>query len=295
MTTETPAEQQLTRLNLEIERLEVETTHLRAEAAARSRDARRAERHCRYLAFLRWLRAPSAHFSLWTTALLLLGPLACGAATLIVVNLLTGSYPAAFFAFLLGIVAGVGMFATFVYHPSDTHLPHLLAEAESARRVAQARLEESATSSSAAHDRLRSLLEERRGLMASGKVQRAALLQREWKTMREAEWDDFVVEVCRTLGATVERAGRALDESGCLIATFGDRRVAIRTHGDGHTVNSSAVQQAISVREKHLSDSCALVINRRFTGAAQDFAKRNDCRLIGIDEFPDFVLGKTTL
>ena len=41
-----------------------------------------------------------------------------------------------------------------------------------------------------------------------------------------------------------------------------------------------------------LCDSCAVVVNRRFTGAAQDFAQRNGCAAIGAGEFPDFVLGK---
>jgi hypothetical protein len=32
-------------------------------------------------------------------------------------------------------------------------------------------------------------------------------------------------------------------------------------------------------------------VNRRFTGAAQDFARANGCVAIGASEFPDFVLG----
>jgi hypothetical protein len=38
-----------------------------------------------------------------------------------------------------------------------------------------------------------------------------------------------------------------------------------------------------------------VIINRRFTGAAQDFAQRNGCTAIGTGEFPDFVMGKVEL
>jgi HJR/Mrr/RecB family endonuclease len=60
-------------------------------------------------------------------------------------------------------------------------------------------------------------------------------------------------------------------------------------------VNSATVQQALAAKDLHHCDSCAVVINRRFTGAAQDFAQRNGCRAIGANEFPDFVLGKIEL
>jgi len=224
-----------------------------------------------------------------------LGPLVVGAMLLIVVNLATNSYPLAFFLFLLGIVAGTGLFATFLYHPADSLLPGALAEVESSRRVSQVRLEEATERLAAAKERIGRLLEERRALVASGKVQRAALLQRDWKAMPETEWEDFVVEVCRTLGGTVERTRRSTEKDANLIVQMGDRRIAVLTCGEGNTVNSASVQQALAGKSRHHCGSAAVIINRRFTGAAQDYAQRNACKLVGVDEFPDFVLGKITL
>jgi HJR/Mrr/RecB family endonuclease len=42
-------------------------------------------------------------------------------------------------------------------------------------------------------------------------------------------------------------------------------------------------------------DSCAIITTGRFTGAAQDYAARNGCTLIGREAFPDFALGKLEL
>ncbi|HEX5472349.1 MAG TPA: restriction endonuclease, partial [Lacipirellulaceae bacterium] len=121
-----------------------------------------------------------------------------------------------------------------------------------------------------------------------------ALLQRPWKSMREAEWEDFVVEVCRTHGAKVERISSTAEDAN-LIVDFGPPRVAVLTQAVDHNVSSATIQKALAARDRHHCDSCAVIINRRFTGAAQDFAQRNGCTAIGTGEFPDFVLGTGSL
>jgi hypothetical protein len=52
---------------------------------------------------------------------------------------------------------------------------------------------------------------------------------------------------------------------------------------------------ALAAQKRHSCEGCAVVINRRFTGAAQEFAQRSGCAAIGTGEFPDFVLGKLTV
>jgi HJR/Mrr/RecB family endonuclease len=158
----------------------------------------------------------------------------------------------------------------------------------------EARLKEKVERITETKQRLERLVHERRDQIASGKLQKAALLQRNWKSMRDTEWEDFVVEVCRTLGATVERIGRSGDGAN-LIADFAPRRVAVLTQGEAHNVSSETIRLALTAREREHCDSCAVIINRRFTGAAQDFAQRNGCAAIGSSEFPDFVMGKIEL
>jgi hypothetical protein len=208
-------------------------------------------------------------------ALMLVGPIVFGIVAMIIVHLPTNSYPLAFFAFLLGTVAGVGVFGALLYHPADTLLPTAIGEAEAQSRLTNARLEEKLSRIAEVKQRLQLLIDERRDQIASGKLQRAALLQRNWKSMKGPEWEDF--------------------DDANLVADFGPRRVVLFTEGDGHNVASSTIQQAIAARDRHHCESCAVVINRRFTGAAQDFAQRNGCSAIGASEFPDFVMGKIAL
>jgi HJR/Mrr/RecB family endonuclease len=113
--------------------------------------------------------------------------------------------------------------------------------------------------------------------------------------MRGPEWEDFVVEVLRTHGAQVERSGRPGEIGPNLIADYGTRRVVLFTEGEGQPVASSTIQQALAAKERLGVDSCAVIINRRFTGAAQDFASRNGCTAIGSSEFPDFVMEKIAI
>jgi hypothetical protein len=295
MPTENPSKRPLTQLNHEIDEAEAEASRLENERQAVAKEVSRSSRRLRYYQFAQWIRRPAASCELWPLAVMLFGPLTVGVVALIVVHFPTGSYPLAFFAFLVGTVAGVGLFAALVYHPADTLLPAAIAEAEAQSRLSNARLEEKLGRVVEVKQRLQQLLEERRDQIASGKLQRAALLQRNWKAMRGAEWEDFVVEVLRTLGAKVERTGRIVGQDANLIADFAPRRVALFTEGEDHNVASSTIQQALAARDRHRCDSCAVIVNRRFTGAAQDFAQRTGCTAIGTSEFPDFVMGKIEL
>jgi len=295
MSADTPSKRELTQLNLKIEQAEAELARLKSERAAIFNDKKRAARRFRYLRFLQRLRSPAAKFPQWPIGVVLFGSMFVGIFVLTVVQLLTGSYPLAFFGFLVGTVAGVGLFATLLYYPADTQLPVAIADAEAKSRLENARLTEKNERLSEVGQLLQRLLDERRDQVATGKLQRAALLQRNWKSMRDTEWDDFVVEVCRTLGATVERNERAGAEGAHLIADFGNRRAIVFTRGEGHNVSSETIQQAIAAKDRYGCNQCAVVINRRFTGAAQDFARHNGCSAIGAGEFPDFVMGKIEL
>jgi hypothetical protein len=292
MSTSPPFHRPLTQLTREIEQVETDVARLESERKEIATDIRKSARRLRYLRWAQTIRRPTAHFNLWPMAVMLVGPVVIGIIFLVLVNLLTNSYPAAFFAFLIGAVLGVGLFASFVYHPPDTLLSAAMNEAESHARLADARLKEKIDRLTEAKTRLEKLVAERRDQIASGKLQKAALLQRNWKQMGDDEWEDFVVEVCRTLGAKAERTGRIASEDANLLVDFGDRRVAVLTQGEGHNVASETIQHAIAAKNRLRCDSCAVIVNRRFTGAAQDFAQRNDCAAIGTNEFPDFVLGE---
>jgi F0F1-type ATP synthase assembly protein I len=291
----TPTKRPLTQLNHQIVELESEVARLQSEKVAVAKDVGQAARRLHYLNVVQRLRAPAAKFEAWPIAVLAIGGVLVGILLLVLVSLVTGSFPLALLAFIIGLGIGAAIFAALLYRPPDTQLPGAIAEAENASRLANARLKEKTARLTETNERLQKLIAERHDQMASGKLQRAALLQRNWKAMRDIEWEDFVVEVCRTHGADVERMGHRGDLDANLIAAFGTRRVAIMTQGEGHVVDSASIQKSLAARERYGCDSCAVIVNRRFTGAAQDFAKRNGCSAIGLSEFPDFVLGHTGL
>jgi hypothetical protein len=288
---ETAPKRQLTRINYEIEDRQTELARLERERGTVVCDVRRAKWRVYYLRLAAWLRKPAAKIELWPMAVMLIGPLFVGMLVLGLGQLLTDSYPVAFLAFLFGIVAGVGLFASLIYMPADANLATAIVEAESQLQFQQSRLNEKAERIAESKDRLQKLLTQQREQIASGKLQKAALLQRNWKGMRDEEWADFVVEVFRTLGAQVERIGPISDEDASLIADFPGRKIAVLVGGEGHHIDSSTIRNALAVRESRRCDSCAVIVNRRFTGAAQNFARANGCAAIGASEFPDFVLG----
>jgi hypothetical protein len=284
----------LAQLNQKIETLGELASRLQEERGAAAKSFARARRHFAYLQLVRRLRLPAESFELWPVALLTVGPILIGALLLVLASVFTSAVSAGLLAFAFGVVAGAGVLAYALFRPSGGELPAAIKLTAADRHDAEARLEDVSARLTAAKDEHRKLFEERRELMASGQVQRAALLQRDWKAMREAEWEDFVVEVCRTLGYRVERLSASDGDVNFLVETDG-RRVAVATRAAGQVVNSGAVQQALAGKAPYKADGCAIVLNRRFTGAAQDFAKRQGCTLVGVEEFPDFALGKIPL
>jgi hypothetical protein len=268
---------------------------LEADRASVARMVSKASRRLRVLKLARWTRKPTVSLDLKPVVVLAVE--SGGAAILIFIVLLIvfGSFSLAFLGLLITFAVIAAALAVLLFKPPDELLPATIAEAESHHQLLQARHKEKVERITETKTRLNRLLEERRDQIASGKLQKAALLQRKWKTMQPAEWQDFVVEVCRTLGAKVERSGRPGDEDATLVADFGSRRVAILTAAKDHNVSSATIQSALAAQARLSCDSCAVIINRRFTGAAQDFAERNGCTAVGTGEFPDFVMSKTEI
>jgi HJR/Mrr/RecB family endonuclease len=298
-TTVTPANSpdqwRLSHINHRLEQLESQSAELEQQRASAAKQSAAAARRLRYLNLARSLRAPAAHYDLWRTGVLVVGPLFAGFLLLILVQLITGWLGLGFMAFLVGALAGAGLLASLFYRPPEALLASAIEQGSAERRLAENQLKDFSERLAAAKSEQAALLEESRALMASGQVQRAALLQREWKTMAEVEWEDFVVEVCRTLGIEVERLSHSASQDADLLARSQGVAVAVVTRGEGHVVNSSAVQHALAAKKARHTDRCAVIINRRFTGAAQDFARHNGCTVIGLEEFPDFVMGRLTL
>jgi flagellar biosynthesis chaperone FliJ len=289
------AVQRLHELNDEIPRLEAEAAQLQKDRAAAARKTGRLRRRWRYLQIVRRLRRPAARFELWPTGVMVVGPLLTGIVLLVLANLIFDSFLIMLLAFFLGVAIGAGACTSLLYRPPDALLPAAIEETDAQLHVAEVRLEEAVAEVTEASQRLRDLVKERRELVVTDKLQRAMLLQRKWKTMDEAEWKDYVVEVLRTLGAKVERQGELGEHGIDMIVTLHGRRIAIQAHGKGQNVNSAIVHEALAAKSTCRCDACAVIVNRRFSGAAIDDADRFGCTLVSVNKFPDFVLGKIEL
>jgi hypothetical protein len=286
----TPPEAELTKLNQEIERLEAEQVLLEEQRKKREAAVRSLTWRSRYLQLATLIRQPASKWDWWPLALVLIGPALFGVASFVLINLVTGWGWLALFGFFIAAVAGVAWVGSLLYRPATAFLPSAMESAEAERRVATAHWKEAFDRLDEVKTQLTRLVDDRRQRMASGRVQRAALLQRPWRRMAGVEWEDFVVEVCRTLGAAVERRGRG-DAGAELAIDFGQGKVATLVQTSRDPIDSAQVQQAILFKEREQTDACAIITNGRFTGAAQDYATRLGCKLVGRDEFPEFALG----
>ncbi len=175
------------------------------------------------------------------------------------------------------------------------------------------RLHETATTAIELNRQLAVLHEQRRELTRSEKLQRAMLLQRNWKSLRGSEWEDYVVEVCRTLGANVQRGeksgvppsaphapatgarGVIRREATTLFVTFSPRRIAVAAVSEVNPFHTAAVRHVIDDLAQTGCDELGIITNSRLTAGGKEYARSRRCTLIGQEEFPDFVLGNVQL
>jgi hypothetical protein len=306
MSTATLPEINLAVLNHEIARWEQEVARLAARKRNCAGPAGEANLRYAYLTNARWLRGPAESYALWRPGVLLVGPAIVGVLAFILIDHLVDSFRNALLGFAIGASIGACMFATLLFLPKDSILPTAIAEAEADARITNDQFNAAKQEWTAAKQRLKILGTERRRLIASAEYQRAALsaaarlqrevlLQRNWKAMRSDEWEGYLAEVFRALGAKVEQTGKCGDQGCDLVVEFGEERIAIQAKGYFHVVSNKAVQEAYTSARHWGCTACAVITNSRFTRKAIELAESTDCILIGEDEFPDFVLGKIEL
>jgi len=299
-------------LNREIARLETEAARLTIERSKAIGHVAQLKRQKRYLLLARRFRVPAASFAQFPVLALAIGPLACGVAMFVALSLMVNSWSLALGGFVSGAAGAAIMLALLMYYPPDTQLQPAIHEVQTKLADETARLADQSAAVSDLNQRLSALQDERAEWGKSEKLQRAMLLQRSWKLMRGGEWEDFVVEVCRTLGANVQRgtmpAGQVFEEvpsKGArgvirrmpitLYVTFSPKRFAVAAVSDIHPFHAAAVRQVIDHLAQQGCDELGIITNTRLTAGSKEFARSRHCTLVGEEEFPDFVLGKCSL
>lgn len=293
----------LAQLNDEIAGVQSEIAKLKRARRALKRVVVHASWEANYLRFLRWLRSPGTRYRWYKDALITVAPIVASIAAF-----------GFFFTTGSGISVLAGVSASFLIvfgsllvvmnRPSDAELP---ASANNAQeRLASAvegyAVRRATDGLSQCETHLCELRICRQGVLqqileeiASGKRARAALLTRNWRALRDYEWEAYLIEVFQALGAKAERIGGAGDQGVDLIVEFGGRRIAVQAKGYFHKVNNKAIQEAYAGMAHYGCCACAVITNSQFTRGAQELSLSTGCILVGEAEFPDFVMGKVTL
>ena len=140
------------------------------------------------------------------------------------------------------------------------------------------RIESALRSLDEAKQKVIMLSAERLTLLQSVEWQRAALLNRNWRAMRDTEFEEYLVEVFCALGATARRTGKSGDQGVDLVVEIGDRCIAIQAKGYHHSVSNSAVQEAVAGKAHHRCCSAAVITNSCFTKGEIELALSNNWR-----------------
>ncbi len=205
---------------------------------------------------------------------------------------------------LVGLAVGAVVFGLLLLYPNDEH-------AEETRRDRQADLAKvlsylsEVTQQAERHGRQ---LEEtrrrhenvvdgmrRRQLTESNPQRREQLARRNWKAMRGAQFDQFLVIVFEELGYSVEEVAGKKDEIGDMVLTRSDRRVFVHAKGYFHTVPNAAVEAAHAGMARHRCHRCAVVSNSNFTHSARELANTIGCVLVDAGSMGDLIRGHVTL
>jgi hypothetical protein len=129
-------------------------------------------------------------------------------------------------------------------------------------------------------------------LQAYFQDRRHRLLVQQWRHLRGIQFEQFLVEVFEALGYIVSTTRTTGDQGVDLLATKGNRTIAIQAKGYANSVGNDAVQQAFAGKAYYRCNCCAVVTNSSFTKSAEELATSVDCLLIDGDRLPLLIEGK---
>jgi len=265
-----------------------------AEVEAREKLIRKHLRQARlrstYLQYAKSLRAPAQIYSLWNVGVQVVSA-AVGAAILFTLLALFGA-PMGLLVLgaILGALSFFGGVTIGLRHPPSESLPGRLAEAEAEIRQLQSELAPLTEQTNQLRNEVAAARNSITELKEEDRQERERLLQREWKTMRDAEWVSYVAQVCQFLGAHVKHTGST--EPGVdLVVKYGGYRIAVRAQGHQHRVSNKPVEKVLAGMGHYECNRAAVITNSRFTKYAKEFAEHHSCILVGHDEFEAFVMG----
>jgi HJR/Mrr/RecB family endonuclease len=291
----TPTDQHVARLNLAIADQTSEISRLSHEYRTALTAKSLLDVKLAYYSLASHIRKPWHAIAAWPLFVFAIGPCIVAALILIATNEATNSWQTATLWSGLSAAVSVLIFAVLLYVPSRSVLPSLLDEFCNRRKVLLSRSNAVGDQLSALKRRVEEMIRQREQLLRSEFRRREELLLRNWRAMRDSEWEEYLADVFQALGAQVQRTGRSGDQGVDLIVEIGTKRIAVQAKGYYNSVSGSAVQEAVAGVAHYRCNASAVITNSRFTKGAIELAASNRCLLIGEAEIPDFVLGNLAL
>lgn len=266
-----------------------------AESKSRSWEAKKAFVGARlratyYRAALA-LRGPAKQYSMWTAGVLTVGP----ATAMLLVFLLafTVGLPGGLIFWLVILSAALAfvVLSAMLTYPSTEVLPKLIADERLFARDFKENASQLALEVNTIRKQLVATKAALRELVDADHLKRQSLLKRNWKDMRDEQWRIFVGEVFTALGAEVQAADAVSESKVDYIVTYGGLRIAAVARGSVVAITNKDVATAVAGKSAHASDRATVITNSRLANSAIEEAQATDCILIGLKEFPAFVMG----
>lgn len=120
---------------------------------------------------------------------------------------------------------------------------------------------------------------------------RHQLARRDWRSLRGTGFEDFLAEVFRALGYSVETTKVTGDQGVDLIITGKGERIAVQTKGYAKNVGNGAIQEVYTGMAYYRCNRCVAITNASFTRDAKDVARKVGCLLIDGARIVDLIAG----
>lgn len=284
--------------HLEIQSLQFEASELTARKASIDQQRqevgnslRRANFRSMYYQLASYARTGQKQYHLWNAGVCSIGTAATFVFSLVLLSVL--GFPGKLMLLILplcAVVAFMGIHSVLI-KPESSQLP-LLIDTESNRvhTLRHERTELNRQSTELARQ-LRNVRDKVTSLQRTIRREREKLLKEDWKSMADAAWKSYLERVFPALGGEVDPNTNPNISKSRLKIRFGKLSIAVLALGGNASINPKHVAEAIAERNRLQCDRAAIVTNGRITRSAGEAAVDQGCHLIGMKEFPSFVLG----
>lgn len=255
-----------------------------------------------YYSALRLIKSPSKEFQLYNVLICVGVPLGFSLVVFIATHVVSGSYRTAFILSCCFAAIALGgclwlTLATAKTMTLDAWISSLeIRSANALQRIESAKLKiavlsRNVTQLETQEQRLEAILRKKKREEYE-QSETAKLLRKEWRHLRGVPFEEFLARVFRSLNFKVEDTKKSGDQGVDLIVVKGHYRIAIQAKGYKGKVNNSAIQQVVAGMPVYGCNGCAAITNSRFTKSAKQLAIVNNCVLISMDNFREFIEGK---